>query len=253
MTIDGALAATGAPTIRAGAGHAGGGWPHRKHKEKAADFHSRVVDYASGLEQRTEDHWDTMLQDYDAATAREQQIASRGGGTYSPARLAVRDRGALSIIDREIGKLRALKRVFHKHRVPTHDIDRKLHDLAQTRMDRQTDLGDAQYDVAHPPAADTAAAGGTDEFAIAKAHAAGVDEGTGRLLSAVFGGVGDIGSGGSTALRASGSAVVQHAHFANVTIAPTVGNHGAIAAAGNKGNATSNRVRTYSPRARTAF
>jgi hypothetical protein len=254
MTIDGALAATGAPTIRAGAGHAGGGWPHRKHKEKAADFHSRVVDYASGLEQRTEDHWDTLLQDYDAATAREQQIASRGGGTYSPARLAVRDRGALSIIDREITRLRALKRVFHKHKVSTHDIDRKLHDLAQTRLDRQTDLGDAQYDVAHPAAADAAGGGGAagpDPFTVQRATDAGFAAGLGRAVGYVFGGSGDIGSGGANALGAAGS--VGTLHVANVVIKNTPANTTQLAAAGNTGNALVNRGRVYTPRVGAAF
>jgi hypothetical protein len=165
----------------------------------------------------------------------------------------VRDRGALRIIDTEIRRLRALKRVFHKHKVSTHDIDRKLHDLAQTRLDRQTDLGDAQYDVAHPPAADTATGGaaGADPFALQRATDAGFAAGRGLLQSFVFGGSGDIGSGGASALGASGG--VAALHVANLVVANTPQNQGSIAGAGNAGNALLNRGRTYSIRAAVAF
>jgi hypothetical protein len=253
MTVRQALSMTGAPTIFSGGGFAGGGWPHRKKKEKSADFHSRVVDYASGLESRTEDQWDTRLADYDAATAREQQIASRGGGSYPAARLAVRDKGAIAIINGEIRRLKKLKRIFHQHKVPTHDIDRKLHDLNQTLLDRKTDLGDAAYDVAHPAVADTATGGdtGPDPFAVQRATDAGFAAGLGRAVGYVFGGSGDIGSGGSNALNASGS--VSTLHVASVVIKNTPANTTQLAAAGNSGNALVNRGRVYAPRVGTAF
>lgn len=206
------LAATGAPTIRAGGSHAGGGWPHKQKKEKPDAYRSRVDNYAQNLEQRTEDRWDTRLDDYDNETARQKQRAERGGGVYPASQLAAREQAAIALITKEEKALRALRSDFSKHHVSTGDITKKLHDLHQDKLDRLTDLGDAQYDAAHP--------GGTDSGPDASALQGRIDSLTEQLaitlgtqsgFNAALGGAGGLGfGGGPVGPRAAAGGVTVH-------------------------------------------
>lgn len=207
------LAATGAPTITAGGSHAGGGWPHKQKKEKPDAYRSRVDNYAQNLERRTEDRWDTRVDDYDNETARQKQRAERGGGVYPASQLAAREQAAIALITKEEKALRALRSDFSKHHVSTGDITKKLHDLHQDKLDRLTDLGDAQYDVAHP--------GGTgDTGPDASALQGRIDSLTEQLaitlgtqsgFNAALGGAGGLGfGGGPVGPRAAAGGVTVH-------------------------------------------
>lgn len=97
---------------------------------------------------------------------------------------------------------------------------------------------------------DGAAAAEPDPFALDRAMTAGRNQGLGLLANTVFGGTGDIGAGGQDAFTAASGGTMM---VDTLVLAPSVGNHATLATGANKGNATSSRTRTYSPRSRVAW
>ena len=211
--VFGALAATGAPTIRRGSGYAGGGIPPHwrggtAHAPKAPP--DRDLDMFLGNARLDELAVASSTLDETDDRVAARKAANRIGtilrnGTYRGRRLSRKERRML---------LEA--------------------------------LGGYRRDAVVPPPDSSST---EDPFALDRARAAGVNEGLGRLSSYVFGGSGDIGTGGGgNALASAGTLNV-----ARVVIAPTTQNHAELAGAANRGNSTWNRTRSYSSREGVAW
>lgn len=113
--------------------------------------------------------------------------------------------------------------------------DKAISDLIRDAKSITTDAGSA----------------GDDPFAVERARVSGVAEGLGRAAAYVFGGSGDIGSGGSSALGAAGS--IPTLHVERLSFTNSVQNQAQVARAGNGGNDVISGGRIRSSRIGLAF
>lgn len=227
MTVDQALSATGAPTIRAGGGFASGG------KAKREERNQKLLDAAK-------DRFGATMSDDDLALAQAEQTPVFA----DDARILNTERGHILRRIHDIRRLRSRKGLTRQQKQDLNDEEasliRQLGGIGQQLKD-----GAAVPDVG----GDTATIE-PDPFALERATIAGREQGLGLAAQFIFGGSGDIGSGGSNAIGAVGGKTMM---VEKLVLAPTVSNHATLADGSNRGNATSNRTRTFSPRMRVAW
>lgn len=209
------------------AGFARGG---KKSKVSLADRNQSVLDVARGRFDAT-----MSLDDLHLARAEQTKTFSDDAAVF---------RSEQSHIGRRIKQIQKLRRRRGLTLQQRQDLNDEEAQLVRQLADINGQL--------HPAAVDTGGGGSTvDPFAEQRARDAGFAAGLGRAIGYVFGGSGDIGSGGGNALTAAGG--IGTLHVANVVIKNTPANQTQLASAGNTGNALVNRGRVYTPRVGSAF
>lgn len=286
MTIDQALAATAAPTITMGGWFAGGGKsakkkPHhslayrkaqvaleaakkrlrdaeKKHGKGSLEYRQAQVavdnaqaalakargaekhhatevlqDRNQGVLDRAKDAFGLTMSSDDLALAKAESTPGTKDDNVVLQREAAH-------INKRIKDIRALRRRRGLTRGQKQDLNQEEADLLRQLVDISGQQNGAPPD---DP--------GQDPYAIDRARQEGYNAGAGRLDGYVFGGTGDIGSGGANALQAAGS--IPAIHVETLTLTNSVQNQGQIARAANVGNDVISAARVRSLRQRVTF